>query len=289
MDEGLPRRLIARQFPQWAHLPMARFESSGTDNHVFRLGADLCVRMPKAAWAADAVARECVALPRFRDLPLAIPKTVARGEPDELYPHVWAVCEWIEGEAAGFDALANPIHAARDLAAFISALRGHDAMGGPRSAKDNNLRGEPLRFRDNQTRRAIANLAAETGIVRLLKIWDAALAAKPYTGPGLWIHSDLKEGNLLMRDGRLIAVIDFGMVAVGDPAVDLNPAWSFFDGPSRDVFLAEMKADADTLARAKGWAISAAATAWDYYRERNPILTRISQRTIATILQHTDG
>lgn len=284
MDDAVPRRLIARQFPQWAQLPLSFVNSSGTDNHIWRLGPALCLRMPKVEWAATSVARECTFLPRMAELPLTVPKIVARGEPDDAYPYVWSVCEWIEGDAVGFDALTDPIQAAKDLGGFIRALRLKDTGGGPVAGRDNNLRGGPLIARNLHTRRAISNLAFEIDAGRALAIWENAVAAPQYDGPGVWIHSDIKEGNLLARDGRLSAVIDFGMLAVGDPAPDLTPAWSFFQRESSDAFLAALDADPATIARAKGWAVTCAVTAWDYYRDRNPKLTEISKRTLAALL-----
>jgi len=44
--------------------------------------------------------------------------------------------------------------------------------------------------------------------------------------------------NLLVKNGELSAVIDFGGMGVGDPACDLVIAWTFFKGDSRDAFRA---------------------------------------------------
>ncbi|MBP6012862.1 MAG: aminoglycoside phosphotransferase family protein [Alphaproteobacteria bacterium] len=263
---------------------MSHVNSAGTDNHIWRLGSTLAIRMPKVDWAAESVARECEFLPRFRGLPLAIPNVAARGMPDEGYPYVWSVCEWIEGEAERFDTLNDPVQAARDLAEFILAMRTRDTTGGPVSGPGNNLRGGPLAPRDRHTRKAIANLAHEIDAPRAIGMWDAALAAPTSENSDAWIHSDLKEGNLLMRDGRLAAVIDFGMLAVGDEAVDLTPAWSCFEGPARIAFLAALDPGSACVARAKGWTLSIAAITWAYYRDKNPTLTQISQQTLHRLL-----
>ena len=280
----LPRKLIARQFPHWAHLPLSHVKSSGTDNHIWRLGSALAIRMPKVEWAAESVARECEFLPRFSGLPLAIPTVVAQGTPDEGYPYVWSVCDWLEGEAADLTALSDPAQAAHDLAAFILAMSAHDPTGGPVSGSGNNLRGGLLAARDGHTRKAISNLTNEIDTRCAIAIWQAALAAPSSESRNTWIHSDLKEGNLLLREGRLSAVIDFGMLAVGDPAVDVTPAWSCFEGPARSAFLAALNPDAACLARAKGWTLSIAAISWVYYREKNPTLTRISEQTLHRLL-----
>lgn len=283
-DADLPRSLIARQFPHWAHLPLSHVNSSGTDNHIWRLGSALAIRMPKADWAAESVARECEFLPRLHGLPLAIPNVVARGMPEEGYPYVWSVYEWIEGDAAGVDTLDDPVQAARDLAGFILAMRARDASGGPVSGSGNNLRGGPLTPRDQHTRKAIAILASEIDAPRAIDMWNIAVAAPLSESRDVWIHSDLKEGNLLMRDGRLAAVIDFGMLAVGDRAVDLTPAWSCFEGPARIAFLAALNPDSASVVRARGWTLSIAAITWAYYRDKNPTLTRISRQTLHRLL-----
>jgi aminoglycoside phosphotransferase (APT) family kinase protein len=283
IDAQVASRLIARQFPNWSHLAVTPVASAGTDNAIFRLGEALAIRMPKVDWAADTVARECQFLPRFAKLPLQTPVPVARGEPDETYPYVWCVCEWIEGEALDIADLENPVAAAQALSAFVVAMRKVDAHGGPRAAPGNNLRGGALGVRDARTRAALANLGREIDAAPLFDLWDRALAVAPYDGPGVWIHSDLKQGNMLMHGGALAAVIDFGLMAVGDPAVDLTAAWSFFGGPSRDQYLGALAPTHAELARAQGWALSIAAIAWDFYRDRNPTLTAISRRTIKNL------
>ena len=79
--------------------------------------------------------------------------------------------------------------------------------------------------------------------------------ATTWDRPDVWFHGDVAVGNLLVRDGRLAAVIDFGTCGVGDPACDLVIAWTFLDAPARRVFRREVDLDEDTWARARGWAL----------------------------------
>ncbi len=71
----------------------------------------------------------------------------------------------------------------------------------------------------------------------------------------VWFHGDVAAGNLLVRDGRLAAVIDFGSSGVGDPACDTVIAWTCFSGASRARFRAELDADPATWSRGRGWAL----------------------------------
>ena len=99
IDVELVHQLLGAQFPQWAELPLARVQSTGTVNAIYRLGDDLCVRLPRLqGWATD-LEKELRWLPTLAPhLPLAVPEPVATGRPDFGYPFVWAIYRWVEGE-----------------------------------------------------------------------------------------------------------------------------------------------------------------------------------------------
>ena len=284
IDESLVRRLLVAQFPQWAELPITPVLSSGTDNAMYRLGDDLAVRLPRIYWAVDDREREC--LPRLAPhLPLTIPVTVATGEPGEGYPWQWAVCRWLEGENPSIERLADPCQAARDLARFIVALRKIDPTGGP--SAEPGARGAPLATRDADTRDAIASLRGiltSDELAGVTAAWDEALHAPVWDRPPVWIHGDLQAGNLLAYQGRLSAVIDFGCLSVGDPACELQVAWNFFSGESREAFRAALADDDATWARGRGWALSVALIALPYYVNTSPAIAAQSRRTIAEVL-----
>src|SRR5262249_33151887 len=109
-DAALVRRLLAAQFPQWANLPIEPVRSAGTDHALYRLGADMAVRLPRIDWAAGQAEKEQRWLPRLAPLlPLAIPVPLAQGKPAEGYPWPWSVCRWLDGENATLERLRSPV------------------------------------------------------------------------------------------------------------------------------------------------------------------------------------
>jgi aminoglycoside phosphotransferase (APT) family kinase protein len=277
-------RLLAAQFPQWAGLPLRPIPSAGTDNALYRLGADMVVRLPRIDWAIGQIEKERQWLPKLSPfLPLAIPVPLAKGEPGEGYPWQWSVYRWLEGESATIERIADPLQAATDLAQFITALQRIDATGGPLAA-EHKLRGIPLAMRDRQTREAIAALHGMIDTDAATMVWEAALQAPEWDRAPVWFHGDLLPGNLLVERGRLSAVIDFGGLGVGDPACDLMIAWGLFSGESRDVFRAALGVDEATWARGRGQALSQAVIFIPYYLNTNPIGVGDARRLIDEVL-----
>ena len=278
----LVRRLLAAQFPQWADLAIERVESAGTDHAIYRLGADLSVRLPRIGWAMSQADKERRWLPRLAPhLPLTIPVPLASGDPAEGYPYEWSVYRWLAGE----DAAVAPVdlrEAAIAVADFVAALQRVDPAGGPIATDQS--RGAPLARRDASTRRAIAALADLIDTDAATAVWDAALAAPEWNRPPVWFHGDLLPGNLLVDQGRVHAVIDFGGLGVGDPACDLMIAWGLFTDESRAVFRAALGVDDATWARGRGHALSQAAIFVPYYTETNPVGVARARRSIDAVL-----
>lgn len=255
VDADLVRRLVASQFPQWAGLDVRPLAESGWNNHTLRLGDDLLVRLPRAEPYVPQVEAEQRWLPVLgARLPLAIPQPVARGEPDESYPWPWTVGRWIEGETALTAEVADGAALGADLAAFLAALQALDASDGPPPGQRNFHRGGSLAAYDDQTRTAIGRLDGRFDPATVMAVWETALAAR-FEGPPVWVHGDVAPGNLLLRDGRLSAVIDFGCMAVGDPACDLGIAWAFLEREALQAFRAGLPLGAGTWARGRGWAL----------------------------------
>jgi aminoglycoside phosphotransferase (APT) family kinase protein len=299
IDEDLVRRLLKAQAPQWAGLPIEPVPSAGTDNALYRLGSDMVIRLPRVGWAAGLVEKEQTWLPRLAPhLPLAIPRPLAVGQPGEAYPWQWSVYGWLEGDEAGPDNLSSMEEAAAALARFILSLESLDTAGGPRAGSGNFYRGVPLMERDAPTRAAISSLkdlpdtapldTAALDTAALVEAWERALAAPRYTGPPTWVHGDLRPGNLLANHGRLSAVIDFGCLGVGDPACDLQVAWSFLPSGSRAGFRRLLGVHEAAWERGKGWALSVSIIALPYYWGTNRILADIARRTIGEVLE-TEG
>ncbi len=282
---GQVRRLVAGQFPAWAGLPVTPVPSAGTDNAIYRLGEGLAVRLPRVARAVPQVEKERRWLPLLAPrLPLAVPEPLALGAPGEGYPFSWSVCRWLPGASALDAALAEPARAARDLAAFITSLQGADTTGGPPAGAHNFGRGLPLAQRDGAVRSAIAALGARIDAAAVTAAWEEALAAPLWPGPPVWVHGDLMAGNLLVTGGQLSAVIDFGGLGVGDPAVDLLPAWMLFSGAARAAFRAALGVDDAAWARGRGWALSVALIALPYYLHTNPGIVAQSWHTLRAVL-----
>lgn len=255
IDTALVERLVAAQFPHWAHLPVRPVAHGGWDNRTFHLGDDMVVRLPSAAGYVEQVAKEQRWLPRFAGrLPLRIPEPLAEGWPGEGYPFPWSIYRWLPGEVALPERIADRTQFATQLAQFLVALGEIDATDGPLPGQHNWWRGAPPSVYDEGTRDALARLDGQIDTAGAREVWEAALAAE-FTGPPVWFHGDVAYGNLLVEDGRLTTVIDFGSSGIGDPACDLAIAWTLFEGESRAAFRAARGLDAGAWARGRGWTI----------------------------------
>jgi aminoglycoside phosphotransferase (APT) family kinase protein len=283
LDARLVGRLVAERFPRWAGLPLRRLESSGTENAMFRLGGDKVVRLPRHPRAVEAVEHELRWLPRLGPaLPAAAPEPLGRGEPGPGFPWPWAVYRWLDGRNPVPGALDAPEALARDLASYVRSLRRVDASDGPPGC-----RGVPLAARDRSVREALAQLGGRVDTAAVARRWEEALRAPEHSGPPVWAHGDLMAGNLLVTAGRLSAVIDFGTVGVGDPAVDLISAWCVLPGEVRGLFREAVGAGEAEWARGRGWALSIAVVALPYYWDTNPPVAENSRQVIAEILAET--
>ncbi|MET8528299.1 aminoglycoside phosphotransferase family protein [Micromonospora sp. NPDC005172] len=255
IDVDLVRRLVAEQFPRWADLPVRPVEVGGWDNRTFHLGDEMTVRLPSGEGYVLQVAKEQRWLPVLgRLLPLEIPVPLAQGRPGAGYPYSWSVYRWIDGHTARPERIDDLTRFATDLAAFLRALRAVEATGGPAAGGHSAWRGGPLSTYDAETRAAIKIHRDRLPVEAVTAIWQDALDAT-WAGPPVWFHGDAAYANLLVRDGRLAAVIDFGCCGVGDPACDTVIAWTLLHGASRAAFRDAVDVDAATWTRGRGWAL----------------------------------
>ncbi|MFF8290754.1 aminoglycoside phosphotransferase family protein [Streptomyces sp. NPDC016309] len=284
IDEDLVRRLVEGQFPQWRGLAVRRFASGGTVNAVYRLGADMVVRLPLREGGAQDVVMEREWLPRLAPLlPTAVPEVLGAGEPAEGFPWAWSVYRWLEGENPVAGALEEPGPLAEDLARFVAGMREVSLSGAPAA-----YRGGPVGTLDAATRAAIEELRGipEEGVDcdAVTALWEETLRAPEWDGPPVWLHADLMPGNLLVRDGRLASVIDFGCMGVGDPACDLFPAWNLLPPDAREVFRKHLGVDDATWVRGRGRTLSQALLALPYYRRGNPAMADNARHVIRAVL-----
>ncbi len=289
-DAELVRRLLVAQFPQWAGLPLKPIYSAGTDNAIYRLGDDLAVRLPRRPGAVPQIGKEDYWLPRFAPhLPLTIPTPLAQGEPGEGYPFPWAVHHWLVGENAVAVPITDFTQAATVLAQFVAALQSIDATGGPVHGNHNFNRGEPLINRDAFTRAGIASLPDSYDKAALLAVWEDVLRLPVWDGPLVWLHGDLQSGNVLVNNGRLSAVIDFGCLGVGDPACDLAVAWNLLPLEARRAFRATLPpVDEATWGRGRGWSLSCWVGGVAYYADTHPAFAQMAHTAITHVLTDPD-
>ena len=254
IDEALVRYLIAEQFPGWRHLPVTRMVLDGNDHRSFRLGDDLVVRLPSAPDYVPQVRKEQEWLPRLAPvLPLPIPAVRGAGVPSQRFAAPWSVYGWIDGEPATLQPPADTEGFAADLAAFLVALRAADPTGGPRPGEHSAFRGGPVGHYSDEMDDLIERVSGrERAVAEAL--WHDARAAS-FDGAPVWVHGDVSLNNLLVREGRLAAVIDFGCSAVGDPACDTTVFWTYFTGAARSRFRHDLAVDDATWARGRGWAV----------------------------------
>ena len=289
VDHALVQQLVSAQFPRWTALPLSEVKSAGTDNYLYRLGNDMAVKLPRYSKAALQAEKEHIWLPLFAaKLPLAIPDPLAQGEPGLDYPFRWSVNRWIDGENAIIAPPDNLQEAAKSLAGFIAALQAIDPAKGPLPGEHNFGRGVPLAERDERVRTSIQELGSLIDAQTVMLEWEKSLHAPVWDRPPVWIHGDIHAGNLIVKEGKVRAVIDFGGLCVGDPACEMILAWNMFDRNARATFREALNVDDATWARGRGWALSVSLIALPYYLHTNPVIVESSWRMIEKLLTEPD-
>ncbi|MER7459907.1 aminoglycoside phosphotransferase family protein [Micromonospora sp. NPDC126480] len=291
VDLATVTALVAGQFPGWRGLPIRPVRSYGTVNALFRVGDQVVLRFPlqpdPGRRARAELAGEQAHLRQLAPhLPLPVPTPLGLGKPDTAYPGWWTAYRWIPGESAHPDRLRDAERFADDLAAFVRALHGLDTGG---RSWDGRSRGGPLVEKDEYVQRYLGECAHLTDAPQVARIWARCRDAPPHQGPDRWLHADLMPGNLLVRDGRLAAVIDFGTVGVGDPAVDLVTAWNLLPPAARARYRRALAVDDAAWARGQGWALVQAVGALAYYVDTNPVMAGTARHTLAAILADPAG
>ncbi len=256
VDEALVRQLVAEQFPDWADLPLER-AGDGTVNVIYRLGHELSLRLPRRYGPEERDDREERILAALASqLPVEIPRLVAHGRPGAGYPWFWSVHTWLDG------ALPDGWLPADEVAGLIRALQAVDTGSAPDPGYG---RSRPLAELEPYVRDALTRIDAPGAFER----WERAARAPQWDGPRVWIHCDLDARNVLVREGRLAAVLDWGGAGTGDPALDVMAAWKLVAREEREHFRALLDVDDATWLRAQGWATAQALIALGYYTLEN--------------------
>lgn len=281
IDTDLVEALIARDAPEFANLPVRPIESTGSTNMIFRLGETLSVRLPRQAGGGQDIAKEARLTPMLSAvLPVPVPEVIVVGEPGFGFSESWSVTRWLPGAhptrvLAGQPDGVDRQSLAEDLADVVSALRDlevpdHISQG------LRWYRGGALTDIDLEVRQSLAKCRTIGGLDLDLDkaeaVWDDSLMlpGADAAGPDRWFHGDLVAENLLVSEGSLNAVLDFGAVSVGDPTIDLHGAWEILDSPAREVFARKLGVDEAEWLRGRAWALGVALGALSYYWARMP-------------------
>ena len=282
----LARKLIAKQFPEYANLPITDVEKQGHDNRTYRLGDHMLIRMPTAAHYALKVPKEQELLPQLaKRLSASIPAPIKMGKSSADYPYPFYIYKWLSGKSINLLTLIDQEkeQLAFDLAKFLKELQAITDVEGPGPGQHNWWRGDHISVYDKGAREQIAELTNVIDVARALALWDQACETKWDKKP-VWIHGDFAIGNILIDSSKLSAVIDFGGAAVGDPACDLVIAWTYLSGKSRETFISKIDMDPNTWLRARAWALWKATFELCQIADKNSPEAGLKKRIIEEVI-----
>jgi aminoglycoside phosphotransferase (APT) family kinase protein len=285
VTRDLVRLLVDDQFPKWRQLCLQEVIAEGTDNAIFRIGADLAARFPLHAQESDAawVSLESEAR-ALRELavssPVPTPVPVALGAPGHGYPLPWAVQTWLPGRVASQEDAGSSVAFAEDLAGLITDLRAVDTQGRPFSGRG---RGGHLPDHDAWMDVCFQRSEGLLDVDRLRRLWGE-LRLLPREGADVMSHKDLIPGNVLVRDGRLAGVLDGGGFGPADPGLDLVAGWHLLERAPREALRRSLGCGEVEWGRGMAWAFEQSMGLVWYYAESNPIMSGLGRRTLTRLL-----
>jgi aminoglycoside phosphotransferase (APT) family kinase protein len=283
VDEELVRRIVAEQFPQ-VEARRIRLLAEGWDNAVWVVDETWAFRFPRRQVAVPLLELELAVLPRLAALlPLAIPAPGLHGKPSSAYPWPFVASPLLPGQELGSTVLteAEEIAAADALGRFLRTLHSAEVTAEISALRplpvDPNSRAD-MAVRVPRTRELLAAVEA-LGLWRRPRSVEGILAAAqdlPGAAPSALVHGDLHFRHLLVANGRLTGVIDWGDLCLADPSVDLQLLWSYFSLPAWAAFLeAYGPVPEDRLLRARVFALSISALLARYgHEEGRPEIER---------------
>lgn len=275
--------MLKEFLPEFAE-EQIEYVGAGWDNEIHRVGADHAIRMPRRKAAARLIENEQRWLPELAPiLPLPIPAPIFAGHGAFGYPWAWSLVPWFPGVPLAHSPALDQAQLIDDLSNFLNSLH----VPAHEDAPSNEFRGVPLAERDKGLRRNLANTEGVDSEA-VLELWESLVDGPAWGGEPIWLHGDLHPLNLLVRSGRLSAVIDFGDVTSGDPACDIAVAWMLFDDEGRSAFRTALRIDGrsvdiHTWNRARAWALSL-AVAYLANSADEPTMSRIGHTTLRQVL-----
>ncbi len=279
------RELVREQFPHWRGLAVRTVASDGTMNAVFRIGSHLVARFPLRYDVPDEIltvlkreaeaARELAACST-----VATPLPVALGAPGPGYPLPWAVETWVPGRVAARAAPERSSAFAGDLARFITGLRAADTRGRRFSGQ---CRGGHLPDHDAWMETCFQRSEQLLDVPALRRLWQE-FRRLPRAAPDVMSHGDLVPGNVLVRGGRLVGVVDCGGFGPADPSLDLVCAWHLLERAPRELLRRELGCGELEWARGAAWSFEQAMGLVWYYADSKPTLSQLGRRTLDRVL-----
>jgi aminoglycoside phosphotransferase (APT) family kinase protein len=285
VNENLVRSLLVQQHPDLAELPIERF-GAGWDNTLWRLGERLIVRLPRRAAAAPLMANEQRWLPELAPrLSLPIPAPIRAGRPNTDFPWYWSVVPWFDGLPGDDSIVARPDHAAKALGRFLRELH----QPAPSDAPENPFRGVPLTMRSDAFDEWMTALAEEIDVTATRRVWDRAVEARPFHDIPVWLHGDLHPANILISEGTVAAVIDFGDLCAGDPAADVAAAWMLLPPSALPLFGAAYGGvESDLIRRSLGWAVLFGSMLLAIGLDDRPSYENVGRSTLTRAIEASD-
>lgn len=285
IDAALAAALIDAQFPDYRGLPVVRLDGAGTVNAIFRVGEHVTARFPlqprDPLKAEDALRREASNMDELADnVPVPAPRSLGIGSPGLGYPMPWSLQSWVVGDVATTDGLAASSALAEDVVELIAALRAVDRRG---RSFDGVGRGGELKTHDGWMATCFKYSEGLLDVPRLQRLWARLRELPPKSGD-VMSHRDLIPANLLVRDDRLVGVLDTGGFGPADPSLDLVAAWHLFDDARRALIRQRLGSGQVEWLRGAAWAfVQAMGLPW-YYRITNPAMAALGLSTLARLL-----
>lgn len=276
---GLAVDLLSTQWPGWEDQEVSPL-ANGWDNVLFRVGPSYVARLPRREMAVQLVINEATWLPALAPrLPLPIPAPVFAGRADQKFPWPWNLVPWLDGRSAAQTSELKAAKVAQQLGSFLADLHQPASPDAP----ENPYRGGPIIEKDEGVRSRAGQMRGHFSATRIVEVWERVSSADPYAGPPVWLHGDLHPHNLLVVEGALSAVIDFGDVTAGDPATDLAVAWMLVPDHVDVLRTAYGNGDPALWARARAWALQL-ALAFLANSADNPVMSSVGTRALDAVL-----
>lgn len=266
-DERLVGSLVEAQGAKWRGQKVQPLAASGADNAMFRLGDKWAVRLPRRPEVVQMLETEATWLPRLADLPLEVPVPRLLGAPTQQFNWPFTIVDWIDGVEAEETEVSDMAEAVQTLATFLKALWKKSTRDAPLAGEANNYRGVNLKEVTQQVLTCFSKMDDEIEPESAREAWLSALDASPVRKPR-WLHGDLRASNMIVRDGELVGVVDWGRAAVGDPAADVAVAWRWVPEWEMSNFQEALGASDDLWRRARGWALYDAVVTLAHYKEQ---------------------